>query len=329
MSQEVTNGLQRWWPILLGLAVLLVISSSLFQRWNTETLVSHPNPVKNYAEAVERIQAIQAGETDLNPLCVTRFMTHGEQTERVIVLVHGYTNCPQQFAELGKRFYDLGYNVLIVPLPGHGLADRLTDAQGKLKAEDFTAYADQVVDIAQGLGRRVAISGISLGGVICAWAVQNRSDVDFAMIISPGFSFQGVPNWLRAPIENIFVNLPATYEWWDPVLKEDGSPPYTYPRYSKHTLGEAMRLGLAVQAQAERAAPQGKAILIVTNGNDPSVDNLVTQEVGRIWRAHGATVDTYEFDAGLRLGHDLIDPNDKGGNIELVYPRLIALVNQR
>jgi len=329
MSQEVTNGLQRWWPILLGLAVPLVVIGGLFQRWNIQALVSHPNPVKSYAEAVERIQTIQAGEMNLNPLCVTRFMTHGEQTERVIVLVHGYTNCPQQFAELGQRFYDSGYNVLIVPLPGHGFADRMTDAQGNLKAEDLTVYTDQVVDIAQGLGQRVIISGISLGGVMSAWAVQNRSDVDLAMIISPGFSFQGVPSWLRAPIENIFVTLPATYEWWDPVLMEDGSPPYTYPRYSKHTLGEAMRLGLAVQAQAEREAPQGKSILVVTNGNDSSVDNVVTWEVVKLWKAHSANLDTYEFDAGLRLGHDLIDPNDKGGNIELVYPRLITLVNQR
>jgi carboxylesterase len=328
MSQQITNGLQKWWPALLILVVILVIVAVLFQRWNINDLISHPNPVKSYAQAVERIQAIQAGEGNLNPLCQTQFLTHGEQTERTIIFLHGYTNCPQQFSELGKRFYALGYNVLIVPLPHHGLADRMTDEQGHIKAEEFVTYADEVVDIAQGLGRYVTISGISLGGVISAWAAQNRSDVDLAVIISPGFSFNDIPTGLAAPVENIFLVLPTTYDWWDTTLKESAGPFYAYPRYSKHTLGEIMRLGFAVQAQAERAAPLGKSILVVTNASDVSVDNDVTQQVIQIWRADGAQLETYEFEASLSLGHDIIDPNDKGGNIEVVYPRLIELINK-
>lgn len=117
-------------------------------------------------------------------------MTHGQPVERVIVLVHGYTNCPQQFHELGQRFYYLGYNVLIAPLPYHGLADRLTDEQAELKAEELVAYADEVVDIAHGLGKRVIMAGISGGGVTTAWAAQNRSDLDLAVIISPAFGYQ-------------------------------------------------------------------------------------------------------------------------------------------
>jgi carboxylesterase len=284
--------------------------------------------VKTYAEAVGRIQAIQAGEGNLNPVCGTKFLTHGAQTERTIVFVHGYTNCPQQFAELGKRFYDLGYNVLIAPLPHHGLADRMTDEQGHIKAEELVKYTDEVVDIAQGLGRRVAISGISLGGVMAAWAVQNRSDVDLAVIISPGFSFNDIPTGLAVPVENVFLIMPTTYDWWDPILKENAGPSYAYPRYSKHTLGEIMRLGFAVQAQAERAAPLGKSILVVTNASDVSVDNDVTTQVVQTWREHGANLETYEFDASLHLGHDIIDPNDKDGNIEVVYARLIELVNK-
>lgn len=328
MSQQITNGLQKWWPALLIMVVILAIVALLFQRWNIDQLTSRSYPVKSYAEAVGRIQAIEAREGNLNPLCHTRFLTHGAQTERIIVFVHGYTNCPQQFAELGKRFYDLGYNVLIAPLPHHGLADRMTDEQGHITAEEFVKYTDEVMDIALGLGRRVTISGISLGGVMAAWAAQNRSDVDSAVIISPGFSFNDIPTGLAAPIENIFLMLPTTYDWWNPTLKENAGPPYAYPRYSKHTLGEIIRLGFAVQAQAERAAPLGESILVVTNANDVSVDNDVTTQVVQTWREHGANLQTYEFPASLHLGHDIIDSTDPDGNIELVYARLIELVNK-
>src|SRR6185503_9544167 len=119
--------------------------------------------------------------------------THGQKVERAILLLHGYTNCPQQFLELGQRFYDLGYNVLIAPLPHHGLANRLTDEQSQLTAKELASYADEMVDIAHGLGNEVVMMGISGGGVATAWAAQNRSDLDLAVIISPAFGFKEIP----------------------------------------------------------------------------------------------------------------------------------------
>jgi carboxylesterase len=53
---------------------------------------------------------------------ITQLMTHAKKVDRAIILVHGYTNCPQEFHELGQRFYAVGYNVLIAPLPHHRLA---------------------------------------------------------------------------------------------------------------------------------------------------------------------------------------------------------------
>jgi carboxylesterase len=117
--------------ILILLAILAIIAGSLFIPWNSSGMVSHSNPAKSYAEAVQRIQALQTtNAAKMNPECITEFMTHGQKTDKVIILAHGYTSCPAQFKELGQHFYDLGYNVLIAPLPHHGLADRMTDEQG-------------------------------------------------------------------------------------------------------------------------------------------------------------------------------------------------------
>ena len=327
MSEQILSWLYHWWPGLLILIVLLSAGSILFQPWNIDELVSHPHPVNSYDEAVQRIQSIQAGETNLNPLCQTRFLTHGATAQRAILFVHGYTNCPQQFAELGKRFYNLGYNVLIATVPYHGLADRLTDEQGRLTAEDLAAYADRIVDIGCGLGKHLTLAGISLGGVVVSWAAQDRHEVDLAVLISPGFSYHAIPNGLTVPVANLFMLLPVSYEWWNPALKEKSGPVYTYPRFSKHVLGEIMRLGLAVRSAAQRAAPAAHSILIVTNANDRSVNNETTAQMIRLWQANGARLATYEFPITDKLGHDLIDLNNQDRDIEFVYLRLIDLID--
>ena len=158
--------------VIVLVAIVLCAVVVLFRPMNVRGLTSNPDPAGDYAAAVERIEALWAGEASLpmNPQCRLKFMTHGQKVERAIAFVHGYTNCPQQFNELGQQFYDLGYNVLIAPAPHHGLVDRMTTDQARLTAQELTAYADEVVDIAQGLGEHVTLAGISMGGTTTAWA---------------------------------------------------------------------------------------------------------------------------------------------------------------
>lgn len=330
MTQHMLfNSLQRLWPVWLILAVLLILAYNLLTPLNISTLSFEQHPARSYEEAIQRIEGLRGEESmDMNPLCQLEFMSHQKKVERVIVLVHGYTNCPQQFYELGLRFYALGYNVLIAPLPQHGLADRMTDAHSQMSAEGLAAYADEMVDIAQGLGEHVTMIGFSAGGITTAWAAQNRSDLDLAVIISPAFGYKQIPTLLTGTVMNIYTFLPDEFVWWDPVLQAETTPLYAYPRYSKHALVQILRLGFATQAAAERMPPAAKSMLVVLNPTDESVNNEMTiQMVGR-WLAHNANLTTYEFDASLNLEHDLIDPNQPNQQIEIVYPILIDLVNQ-
>jgi len=327
--KKLLGGIRRWWFVLLIVIVVLGIVVGLFIPWNIGTLLSHPRPVQSYAEAVQRIEALRAYKaSNVNPVCRVQFLTHGQKVERTIVLVHGYTNCPQQFRELGQRFYDLGYNVLIAPLPHHGLADRMTDEQSQLTPGELVAYADEMVDIAQGLGEQVVMAGISAGGVTTAWAAHHRSDLDLAVLISPAFGFKQIPTPLTAPVMNLFSVLPESYEWWDPLLQAKGGLPHAYPRYSRRALAQILRLGFAVQVGAQQVPPATRTILVVTNANDSSVNNILTTDVVKNWREHGANLTTYEFEADLRLGHDLIDPAQPDERIDIIYPRLIDLISR-
>ena len=329
MRENLMGGMRRWWFVLLFVSIGFILVLLVLGPWNIANLRSHPHPVQSYSEALQQIATLRAQEaSDMNPVCRLQFKTHDRQAERVIVLVHGYTTCPEQFHELSQRFYDIGYNVLIAPLPHHGLADRMTEEHAQLKAEELVTYADVMVDIAQGLGRQVIMLGISGGGVTTAWAAQVRNDIDLAVIISPAFGYRQIPTPLTVPAGNLYLTLPNSFQWWDPSLQADISPAYAYPRYSTRALAEFLRLGFAVQAAAQREPPAASSILVVTNANDTSVNNALTAAVVKDWREHEARVATYEFEAESRLGHDLIDPTLPDARIDIVYPRLIDLIAQ-
>lgn len=329
MAQKQGNGIQKWKILLVISGLLIAITLILLTPWQSGHIPSHPHPAQNYSEALHLVELFRAKEPQgMNPLSRTQLMTHGKKTDRAIILVHGYTSDPQQFMELGKRLYALGYNVLIAPLPHHGLADRMSDAHALLKAEELAEYANQTVDIGQGLGNKVTMMGISAGGVTTAWAAQNRSDIDLAVIISPALGFKKVPTPLTAAAMNVFALLPDALEWWDPVLKERVLPEHASPRYSRRALSQILRLGFVVQGDAQLKPPAAKKMAIVFNDNDGSINNEMTTKVVNIWKKQYTNLTISEFDAGLKLPHDIIDPAQPDQRVDIVYPQLLELLNR-
>jgi pimeloyl-ACP methyl ester carboxylesterase len=315
--------------LLLLAGILLALACALLFPWNLPKLASQPHPAGSYNEALRRIDLLRKQEAALaiNPKCSLQVMTHGQKSARTVILVHGYTSCPQQFYEIGLRFFERGDNVLIARLPHHGLSDRMNSEQSKLKAEELAAYADEVVDIGRGLGEKVVMMGISAGGVMTAWAAQNRNDIDLAVIISPAFGFKKIPMSLTAAVMNIYSLLPDSWSWWDEKLKENVLPPYGYPRYSKHALTEILRLGFVVEKAAKQNPPAAGKIVMVFNANDNSINNERTRQIVELWETHRA-IGSYTFDASLKLGHDLIDPNEADQKVAIVHPKLIELCGE-
>jgi pimeloyl-ACP methyl ester carboxylesterase len=316
-------------PVIL----LLVVAVGLFWPVNPNRLSSHANPALDYADAVARVEALNAREAALgeefNPLCRTRLLTHGQKTARAVILVHGFTTCPNQYRSLAPQIFDLGYNVLLVPLPHHGLADRLNTDQGNLTAEEVAAYADLVVDIAQGLGEQVTMIGFSLGGATTAWAAEHRPDLDQAVLVAPALGYKALPTALTVPGMRAYQLLPDSYTWWNDQEKETCGPDYAYPRYSSRALAQILRLGQAVMAGSKRAPLQAKSMVVITNGNEPAVSNeMIAQAVAGWEKTSPGKVISYEFPAAMLMGHDIMDPADKEGNIEVVYPKLVEFIQR-
>jgi alpha-beta hydrolase superfamily lysophospholipase len=322
------------WPaiFLIIFLLLLLAEAAIFamRPSGLAQIASRPRPAASYDESVQRVAALQAQEREgYNPSCVTELLTHGSKAPRAIVLVHGYTNCPQQFVPLGRQFYERGDNVLIARLPRQGRADRMTAEHGGLLAAELAAYADEVVDIAVGLGEHITMAGLSGGGITTAWAAQHRVELDRAVLIAPAFGYKQIPASLTVGAMNTaLLLLPNIFLWWDPKKREKSGPPHTYPRYSSRAVMNILRLGFATRAHAARRPPAARSIVVVTNANDDKVDNAAALRMVQVWRASGATdVTHYEFPAELKLHHDLIDPDEPDAHPELVYPKLVELMD--
>ena len=291
--------------LLLGAAIYLL------RPLPTDDLVASPDPGTTYEEAAARIAQIRAAEDklQLHEGGRTIVLSHGHPTDRVFVLLHGFTNAPRQFRELGEELFAAGANVVIPRLPGHGFADRLTDAHGDLTANDLIRYAEGGIDIAHGLGKRVTVVGLSVSGITASWLAHTHDDIAEVFLLAPFLGLPFLPDSFTPPIAGALVRLPNMFMWWDPRVRENlPGPPYNYPRFSTRPLGEALRLGIAAERQTG-PLKVGRVGVVLTE-NDPAVNNARTLRLVDQWKA--ASPDTeffvHTYPAEERIPHDFIDP---------------------
>lgn len=321
------TGLRR--AVFLWLALLVAGVAALF-FWPVDTsgLQSKPDPTSDYQAAVARFEQETANPPEpLNPLCEPKLHGHGQKTDKVFVLVHGVSSCPQAYVDFAPILYERGHNVLVLRMPQNGYADRATDALRLMTAEQLAAFGDDAVDMATGLGDEVIFVGISAGGTIAGWVAQNRSDVDRAVLLAPFFGLHGFGPTINRILMRAMLIIPDVSIWKDPVLREnaDNVMPHAYKRQSTRATGEIMRLGFATYRQAEETRAAASEIAVVTNEADTAVSNSTTDAIAAAWADKGVPMTTYVFDRSHGLGHELIDPLEPGADPALTYPIILEL----
>ena len=257
---------------------------------------------------------------NVNPLCCTRLYTHGRRVERSLVLLHGFTNCPQQFDALGHQFHERGWNVLIPRYPRHGYTDRLNTSIAELRADHLIALANRAAIAGAGLGERLTIAGLSLGGILTGYLAQTRDGIERAVVIAPMLGLKPIPGPVLGMMSKLATLLPNFYVWWNNQLKDQLGPAYGYPRFATHAYAALFDCGLLLVRSARRSAPRARSIAVITNASEPRLDNRFTYHLVDSWRAHGAIVESFEFPAADGLTHDLIDPGNSAQRTDYVYP---------
>jgi esterase/lipase len=309
--------------VLLALAIVAVVWLVAYPIKDVRTTPG--TLVNSYEEAVYRIR--NEGYWDRAPVlpeCRSILLEHGHRTGRVVLFFHGITNCPMQFMSLAQRLYDSGANVYIPRVPHHGLEDRMTTDLAKVEAQELADFANDRLDIATSLGDTVVVSGLSLGGVLSAYLAQEREEVALAVPIAPLLGPAMAPAWAARPLTRVALVAPNGFMWWDDKRRENlPGPKRVYPRFATRAMAEIMRLGAIVEDRAARRAPAAQRIVMVTVGGDPAVSNAANAELVRAWQAHApGRVQAYEFPDSMRLGHDVIDPDQPYERVGVVYPIL-------
>ena len=305
------------------LIIAFVLSVCVFPV-ETESLRAEPSPVMSYDESVRLVRE----QIDNVPAHVAEYgkpilMTHGRQVGRSVVMYHGYTNCPRQYEQLAKIFFDRGYNVYVPRVPHHGIKDLFTEEIAKLTIAELMEVCDSSVDIARGLGQKVTVLGLSMGGVMTAWNAQFRDDVELAVVIVPNFGWYFLPGVVK-PLVNLACMLPNMFLWWDLFKKEKRDCPYSmYYKFSSRGMGYILRLGLSVMRAAKKKAPLCKNILVMTTDFDTAVDEPNIKNVIKRWRNAGASVDWYRFPKDLKIEHDVIDPFHPYAKVDFVYGKIL------
>jgi hypothetical protein len=162
--------------------------------------------------------------------------------------------------------------------------------------------------------------------LLCAYFAQYRAGVTRAIAIAPVFAMLQLPYAVSRALTRVMLALPDKYLWWDPRLKERQRPSTAYPWFSTHALAQTIRIGDDVYAQSGRQAPAAMSVVLMTNPNDPAVNNAVTHRVAQRWdsRRAGAVLE-FQF-TDLPRNHDIIDPENPNARTDIVYPRLLEFI---
>jgi alpha-beta hydrolase superfamily lysophospholipase len=280
-------------------------------------------PALSYQDALERAHAVMARDHDgITPLGRTALLEHGEERPWCVVLFHGFTNHPGQFVRFAPMLFDLGANVYVPRFPRHGHANRMTTALATLTAEELLANAYAAVDVAQGLGERVAVLGISMGGLLAAHAAQFR-EIGVAVPVAPDFSLLHLSYGASRMLGWALRLLPNFFMWWDPRVRISQHPATAYPRFATHALAQTLRIGDEIVDAARSTPPLATRIAAVVNAVDPAVNNRVTSDVVSWWRSHRPDGIEFAELTGLPVNHDIIDPDNPEAHTDVVYPKLI------
>lgn len=281
-----------------------------------------------FAEALERASGEQNSlPPPLNPVCAAKVLHHGKPTRKVFLLLHGLSNCPAQFAELGKQLHAMGHTVVIPRMPFHGHKDRLTPDYRRLNLRRLSLWVRESLEWAHGLGEEVIVAGLSVNGVTAAWIAQERGDVRRCLVLAPFLAPAGISLSAALPIGRALARSPNVFLWWNAELREaNPGPPHAYPRFPTQVIGNFLVLGAHVLARAQKFPPACPQIAVVCSEADSAISIPAVRELASGWMQNGAFVEEVWFPAGEKIPHDFIDPsqpNQKTGN---VYPRLLQLL---
>ncbi|MDP9792694.1 carboxylesterase [Catenuloplanes nepalensis] len=321
MNPAVTRVLRPAAIAIAALLTVLLVAVIAVFTWPLDADGLHPAPRKlSFADARARIAeraAAERADSGILPECRSLSLVHDDApAARSVLMLHGFTDCPVQFAQLAQSFHDQGYNVYVPLAPRHGHATR--DALGGLRAKELAEYASDALDVTVALGAEAGVVGLSGGGMLATRLTTERpDDVRRLLTISPFYRpapAQAAPITIRPLVVLYGFRLL-------PDHVDDKNMSYT-------ALAQYIRLSETMDTA--RTGGNLTSIAVVTSADDDLIDMGRAASIPRtIAGARNLPLTTHEFPAASGLGHDPVDPNDIGPAKNDLYKLYLALYEGR
>jgi alpha-beta hydrolase superfamily lysophospholipase len=258
---------------------------------------------------VERLSAFLKARDDAEPAVAPEMRTQifpGTAGAGAVILLHGLTASPPAWRAVAEDLAARGSTVVVPRLLLHGHGDRMTQALRGLRAHRLIDDIAAIVDAVAELGEALTIAGHSLGATLALDAATRGPETSRVVAVAPFLGIAGVPHEVHRLLLAGIGLVPNMFLWWDPVLRERLGPPHGYPRYPL----AALQAGLAIADRARddaRRPPRARAIDIVLNDAETSVNNRTARRLAADWRNAGASVAVHRLN-GLGWSHDIIEP---------------------
>lgn len=118
-------------------------------------------------------------------------------TDQCIITCHGYTGYPEEMKPLGSYFEDQGFEWINLTLPGHATTPE------DLKSTtwtDWTNYVDEMVSRELQCHDEVYFAGLSLGGAITLYALQQFPELSAGITLAAPTS---ILNWWQKMVAKV------------------------------------------------------------------------------------------------------------------------------
>ena len=162
-----------WVVCSIVIITALLAAAVFFWPATSKQLQSSSSEKLSYDDAIaaaNRTVSEDTSNTDVRPECRSIIKTHGKKTAKAVMMIHGVSACPQQFADLGNTFFNAGYNVYIPRVPSHGLTDN--KRHGEITIPAMAQFMNSSTSIISGLGDETGVVGLSGGANMATWITQ-------------------------------------------------------------------------------------------------------------------------------------------------------------
>ena len=199
--------------------------------------------------------------------------------EKAILLIHGLTDSPFSFHDLSQFFYQQGFTVRTLLLPGHGVAPSEllnTDYQAWQQAATFAI--DQTLNDYE----QVYLGGLSTGGALIFNYLMQQKQVDEKIkglfMWSPATKAKSDLAWLAQYIDGIpFV------DWIDLDADIDFAKYESFPYNAGAQVHALMNLVVGEGANASRQM-HDIPLFVVASEHDQTIDTAHTLQLVQQWQ---------------------------------------------